>query len=179
MKTSRPSIRYALELLPRAVGDLHPGEVRGALAEPLDDGGRDCVAARDRELVDVERERRAGGGSGGEVLELRALVEREVRRGDHGDRVGAGLGGVGGERSGVGGRLRAGVDGDLQAPGARLEEELDRALPLRDREQDSLAVRPEREQPVEPAGVQEVGDRPESVLVDGCAAVAKRRDRGG
>ena len=68
--------QVALELLPRAVGDLHPGEVRGALAQPLDDGGRDCVAARDRELVDVERERRAGGGSGGEVLELRALVER-------------------------------------------------------------------------------------------------------
>ena len=171
--------QISLELLPRAVRDLHPGEVRGPLAEALDDGGRDCVAARDRELVDVEGERRAGGGGSGEVLELRGLVEREVRRGDHGDRVRTRLGGVGGEDNGVGGRLRPGVDCDLEAPGARLEKELDRPLPLRDREQDPLAVRPEGEQAVEAAGVEEVRDGAESVLVDGCAAVAKRRDRGG
>ena len=113
------------------------------------------------------------------MLELRGLVESEVRRGDHGDRVRAGLGGVGGEGNGVGGRLRSGVDGDLETPGARLEKELDRAFSLRDREQDSLAVRAEGEQAVEAAGMEEVRDAAESVLVDGCAAVAKRRDRGG
>jgi len=57
--------------------------------------------------------------------------------------------------------------------------ELDGALPLRDGEKDSLAVRAEREQPVEAAGVEEVGDRAEAVLVEGGAALGERRHGGG
>ncbi len=141
--------------------------------------GRDCVAARDRELVDVERERRAGAGRGGEVLEQRRVVELEVRRRDHRDRVGAGRGRVLGERDRVGGRLRAAVDGDLEPVPRGLDVELGDAPALGEREQDPLAVRPQREQPVEPAGGEEVDDRPDPVLVDCGAAVAERRDRGG
>ena len=40
---------------PRAVRDLHPGEVRRALAQPLDHRERDRVAAPRLELVEVER----------------------------------------------------------------------------------------------------------------------------
>ena len=113
------------------------------------------------------------------MLELRRVVEREIGRRDHRDRVGADLGGVGGQRDGVSGRLGAGVDGDLEATGGGLEEELGRALPFSDREQDPLAVRAEREQAVQPAGGEEVGDRAEAVLVEGRTAVRERRDRGG
>jgi hypothetical protein len=113
------------------------------------------------------------------VLELRRLVQREVRRRNHGNRVCTDLGGVSGQRSGVGGRLRAGVDRDLEAPGGGLDEELGCALPLRDRQQDPLAVRPEREQAVQPAGDEEVRHRTEAVLVERRPTLRKRRDRGG
>jgi hypothetical protein len=71
------------------------------------------------------------------------------------------------------------VDRDLQTAGDGLEEELGRALPFPDREQDPLAVRAEREQAVQPPGGEEVGDRTEAVLVERRAALRERRDRGG
>src|SRR5439155_13520245 len=43
------------ERLPGRIGHLHPDEVGHALAEVLDQRGRDGVPARTRELVDVER----------------------------------------------------------------------------------------------------------------------------
>ena len=92
-----PLEEVRLEPLPRAVRDLHPDEVRRALAQPLDHRQRDRVAAPRLELVEVERQRRAGARGRLEVREQLGLVEREVRRRDHGDGVGAGRGCVLGE----------------------------------------------------------------------------------
>jgi hypothetical protein len=162
-----------LELLPGPIGDLHAGEVGRPVAEPLDHGRRHGVPAGDRELVDVEGQRRARRRGGHEVPELGRLVEREVRRRDHSDRVGADLGRVSGENDRVGRRLRAGVDRDLQPPRRRLDEQLGCALALGDREQDPLAVRPQRKQPVEPSRREEVGDRAETFLVERGADVLR------
>jgi hypothetical protein len=112
------------------------------------------------------------------VRHERALVEWEVRRRDHGDGGRAGLGGVCGERNGLGGRLRPAVDGDGESARGRGEEELRRAAPLHGREQDSLARRPEREDPVDPARGEELRIRREGALVERGAAVAKRCQRG-
>ena len=89
------------------------------------------------------------------------------------------LGRMLGERDGVGGRLGSAVDGDVQAPGGRLHEELGRAAALGDREQDALARRAEREQPVEAGARQEVDERRERRLVERATAVPKRRRRSG
>ena len=78
------------DLLPGRVRDLQAGEVRRPLAQPLDHRKRDRVPAARLELVEVERHRRAGRRSRAEVLEQLLLVEREVRRRDHRDRVGSG-----------------------------------------------------------------------------------------
>ncbi len=105
-------------------------------------------------------------------------VEGEVRRRDHGHRVGAGLGRVLGELDGVGGRLRAAVDGDLEPPGGRREEELGGALPLGDVEEDALARRAEGEDPVDSVTGEKVEVRPECVRVE-VAASGERREGGG
>ena len=55
-----PFEQVRLDRLERRVGDLQPGEVRRQLAQPLEHGQRDRVAAARLELVDVERQRRAG-----------------------------------------------------------------------------------------------------------------------
>ena len=114
-----PVEEIRLDALPRRVGDLHPGEVVAPLAQPLEHLERHGVAAARGELVDVERQRRARGRGRLEVDVQLLGVEREVRRRDHGDRVGADLGGVLGELDGVGGRLRAAVHGDLEPSGGR------------------------------------------------------------
>ena len=82
-----------------------------------------------------------------------------------------------GERDGVGGRLRAAVDRDVHAPCGGLDEELGRAAALVDGEQDALARRAEREQPVEAGAGEEVDERRERRLVERAAAVPKRRGR--
>src|SRR6185312_11769003 len=51
-----------LEPLPGTVRDLHPGEVRSALAQALDHREGDRVAASSLELVEVEGRRGAGIG---------------------------------------------------------------------------------------------------------------------
>jgi hypothetical protein len=112
------------------------------------------------------------------VVEQRPLVEREVGRADDGDGVGARLGRVRRERHRVGSRLRPAVDCDREPAAPRLHEQLGRSHPLRDREQDPLAGRTEREQPVDAAGREEVDDRRDGVLVERSAALAKRRHRG-
>ena len=70
-----PVEQVRLDLLPRLVGDLEPAQVRRALAQPLDHRDRHRVAAARRELVDVERQRRARGRRRREVR-----LERAPRR---------------------------------------------------------------------------------------------------
>ena len=137
------------EPLERGIGDLQPGEVGRALAELVQHRQRDGVAARPLELVDVERRRRARCSRGGEVLEQGTLVELEVRRPDHGDRVHACPRGMRGELDRVGGRLRAAVGRDLQPPGGRGDERLDDSPPLVGPEEQPFSGGPEREQAVE------------------------------
>jgi hypothetical protein len=112
------------------------------------------------------------------VADQRVLVEGVIGRPDHGDGVGSGFGCVFREAHRVGSRLRAAVHRDLQPAMRGLEKQPRDAAPLLNREQDPLAGRPQRQDPVEPTGGQEVGVRRERVLVDGVAPVAKRRQRG-
>ena len=149
-KMSKPGSRYFSNALERRVRDLEPDDVRRVVAQPLEHGRRDRVPGRRRELVDVERQRRARGRGGEEVRVLRLLVELEVRRADDDDRIGADLGRVRRERHRVRGRLGAAVDGDLEPLVRRLQEEIGDAAALLDAEQDPLPGRPEREDPVEP-----------------------------
>ena len=74
-----------LERVPGRVAHLQADEVRRLVLQPPQHVERDRIAARARELVDVERQRRARARRGREMRELRRLVEREVRRPDHGD----------------------------------------------------------------------------------------------
>ena len=110
---------------------------------------------------------------------LGLLVEPEVRRPDDDDRVGADLGGVRRERDGLRSRLRAALDGHLQPAVGGLQEEVGDATPLASSRQDPLPGRPERQDPVEPGGDEEVDERLERVLVELAARVAKRRHRRG
>ena len=67
-----PVEQVRLDRLPRLVGDLEPAQVRRRLAQPLDHRDRHGVAAAHRELVDVERQRRARGRRSREVRLERA-----------------------------------------------------------------------------------------------------------
>ena len=71
------------------------------------------------------------------------------------------------------------MDGDVQAPRGSLDEELGRAAALGDGEQDALARRAQREQPVQPGVGQEVDQRRERRLVERATAVPERRGGGG
>src|SRR5439155_25707117 len=79
----------------------------------------------------------------------------------------------------VGGRRRAAVDGDLKPPGAGFEKQLYRAPALGDGQEDPLAGRAERENPVDASLHKEADVGRERLLVERCAAVAERRQRGG
>ena len=158
------------------VGDFQACKVRCTPAQLVQDRERDGIPTGALELIDVERQRCAGRGRGGEMLDQGALVELEVRRADHRDRVRAGLGRVGGEHDGVGRRLRAAVHRDLESSRRGSHVELERAPALLDREEDPLARRPEREDAVEPARGQEADVRTERLLVQ--APVPQRGDGG-
>ena len=84
-----------------------------------------------------------------------------------------------GEPDRLRGRLSAAVNRNFEPPATGLQVELGRPAPLPYGEQDPLPRRAQREDPVEPATSEEVGDWPERVLVQACAAVAKRRHRSG
>ena len=101
------------------------------------------------------------------------VVERVVRRRDHCHPHGAGAGGVLSERDRLGGGLRAAVDDDRQRP---VEEELGCPSALGCGEQDPLAGRAQREDSVEPAGLEKLEVRPEGLLVQSGSLVAERRD---
>ena len=100
------------------------------------------------------------------MRQLRRLVEREVRRADHGDRRRTGLGRIGGERDRVGCRLRAAVGSDVEPAGSCLDEQAQATPPLLDREEDSLAVRAEREHAVEPGCHVWLDERAERLVVE-------------
>ena len=164
-------------MLPGRVRDLQAGKVRRLLAQPLDDGDRDRVAAARLELVEVERHRGAGRGGRNEVREQLLLVEREVRRRDDRHRVGACLGRTGCERDGVVRRLRADVHGHLEPARSGFDERLGDLRPSRGREHDALAGRAEDEHAVEPVPGEEVEIRRDRGGVEG--AVPERRHGGG
>ena len=121
--------QVSLECLPRRVGHLQPGDVVGLVAQTAQHLGIERVPGRGRELVHVERKRRAGVGGREQVGTLRGSVELEVRRPDHRHRVGPRAGRVLGERHGVRRGLGAAVRGDEQPAAGRLDEELRHASP--------------------------------------------------
>jgi hypothetical protein len=84
-----------------------------------------------------------------------------------------------GERHGVRGRLRTAVDGHRQPARRRLEHELGDALAFRHREKNPLARRAEREETVERGAGEEIAERPEAVLVEGCSEIPQRGRRSG
>ena len=165
------------ESLPGGVRHLQAAEVGRCRPQLLEHRERDRVAAPSRELVDVERRRPARPRRGSEVREQLRLVEREVRRGHHRDGVGADVGCVRRKLDRVPGRLRAAVHRHLEPAVGGLDEELRRAQPLLDWKQEALAGRAEREQPVDPAGVQEVDVWRDRSLVERLARVLERRQR--
>ena len=85
---------------------------------------RHGVPARPLELVHVEGHGRTGARRRREVGEQRPVVEQEVRRRDHGDRVHSGLGRVGGQRDRVRRRLCAAMRSHPEASGRYLDEAL-------------------------------------------------------
>ena len=113
---------------------------------------------------------------GGEVAEQRLVVEREVRRPDHGDTGRAGRRRMLGQRDRVGRRLRAAVGDHRQLAGGERREHL---LPLGDREQDPLAGRAEREDAVDAAGREERRVRRDRLEVGARTVVGERRECGG
>ena len=176
-KTSRPSSRYGENRSNGASETFSPARFGARSRSSVEHRQRHRVAARALELVDVERERSAGGRGGREVLEQRPLVEREVRRPDHRDRVDAGLGCVRRERDRVRRRLGAAVCGDLQPSRRGLEEELDHPSPLAESKSSPSPVVPRASRPSMPELGEEVDVRPEGALVD--LVPVERRDCGG
>ena len=164
-----------LDPVERLVRHLHPGEVRRALAQALDDLDGERVPDPGVELVEVEGHRRTCARDCLEVGDERIGVELEVRRRDDGDPVDSERGRVLGERDGIARRLRPAMDDEREAPGALRGEALGGAAALVEREEEPFARRSEREDAVEAAVREEGDERREGVLVERFAAVAKRR----
>jgi hypothetical protein len=160
-----PVETVGLDRRPRRVRDLHAHEVGRGLPQAFHERHRDRVAGARRELVDVEGQPPARLSSRTQVLEQRGVVQREVRRRDHRDGVGADLLGVGGQRHGVGGRLSAGVHRDREPLGPGPDEALRDSTAFVDREQHALARRPAHERPVNTAIGQEADERADRLLV--------------
>jgi methylglutaconyl-CoA hydratase len=112
------------------------------------------------------------------VREQRPVVECEVRRADHGDRVGAEVGGVRGELDSHSRRLGAAVNGDREFVRPSGQEELGCATALCLAQQNPLAGRAEREQPVETGGLEVRDKRVEGVFVEHFAATGERGHSG-
>jgi hypothetical protein len=72
-------------------------------------------------------------------------------------------------------RLRAAVNGDVEPVTGGRDERLGDLLPFREREQDSLSRRPEREDAVEAAAGEEVDIRRDRLGVDRSSALAEGR----
>ena len=106
----QPEIEVRLDALEGRLADLEAGQVVDRRGDASDDLDRQRIAGSRGEGVAVERQRRAGAGRGHEVRGQRIGVEREVRRRDDRDRIGADLGGVGRQRDRVGRGLGAGMD---------------------------------------------------------------------
>ena len=155
-----------------------PTRFGAPLAQPLDHRRRHRIAARARELVDVEGRRRRTRRPRRRSARAAPLVELEVRRRDHGDAVHAGRSAACAASS----TRRHASTARRSATNTRkraADEELDRALAARR----PRAVRPRpsspgrarrRRRPREKLRV-----RREGVLVERRAAVSKRRQRSG
>ena len=170
----KPLDQIRLEILPGLVGDLEAGQIRRFLPEARDHIERNRIPTAGGELVHVERERLARGGRGREVAKQRDVVEAVVRRPDHGNRVRSRDRRVLGQGDRVSGGLRAAMNRDGEAAVGRSDEELGREPPFRDREQDPLTRRPEREHAVEPSADEEVDVRLDRVLVHRRSFVTQR-----
>jgi hypothetical protein len=109
----------------------------------------------------------------------RLLVEGEVRRADHRNRVGARLYRVPRQVDRGRRRLGAAVNGHLEPLRRHREEELRGALAFLYGEQDPLSGRPQRQDPVEAACDEEVDVGRERVLVQRRTVSSERRDRRG
>ena len=175
-KTSRPSIRNGSHVLEWTVRDLQPGEVRSLVPDALDRGDRQGVAGARAELVEVEGQRCARRSRSDEVAHERLLVERVVRRPDHGHRIRPGFCGVLRQANRVRRGLRTAVDGHLNATRDRIEEEPRHSSPLLEGQQDALPRGAERENPVQPARDEEVRVGAERVLVEGRSLLPERCD---
>ncbi len=158
-----PVDEVRLDPLEGRIGDLHAGQVRRDLPQLLDDSDRDGVAAHLRELVDVERRRRAAAAAAAKWARSDASSSWKYGGPMTATAAAPAPRCVFDERDRVAGRLRAAVDGDVEAPGARGEEEVGDPLALVQREEDALAGRSHGEDPVEPARGEEVGQRLERV----------------
>ena len=178
-KMSNPSSRYRSNASQGESETFIPATLSASSRRCSEHGGVERVAGGGRELVDVERKRRARRRCREEVRALRLRVELEVRRPDHRDGVGARLRRVRRERDRVRGRLRSAVSGHEHPVANGLDPERQAAAPLVDREQYGLAVRPECEHSVEPGAHEEVRVRPERRLVEPRGAVVERRRRSG
>ena len=177
--TSRPGDEVGLHVLERLVRHLQAREVRRQSAHARDRRGRDRVPRARPKLVQVERQRGAGLGGRGEMADERLLVELVVRRPDDRDRVRADLFRMCGERDRLGRRLRAAMNCDVEPVPGRVHEQRGRTLALVGREQDALAGRAQRQDPVQPARAEVLDVRSERALVESLALVPKRRDRSG
>ncbi len=112
------------------------------------------------------------------MLLERRVVEREVRRRDHGHRIGAGLGGM--SRRALRSRQSSARRNEPQrraVPSAAPHEQLEQAHPLGRGEQDPLTGRAAHEDPVHPALGEERDVGLDGRLVERCPAVPKRRQR--
>ncbi len=170
--------QVGLHRLERQVGDLEPGEVRRFVPQPLDHLDGDRVAASSGELVNVERQRIARVRRRPQVRQQFLGIQREVRRRDHRDRVGAVLQRVGGERHRVTRRLRAGVDRHLEPVGTLRHEALGEPPALVRRQQDALAGGAGHQHAVDTACGPEREQRFDRVQVQRPSALAQRRDGG-
>ena len=168
-----------LDRVERRVAHLHPDDIPLFASELLDHVHGDLVSTAAGELVDVERQGVARVGGGPEVVEELAGPEREVRRRDHRDGVGADLEGMGGEGDGVARGLRPGVDGDLEPLGPNGEERLRDVAAFLHREEDPFTRRAAREDAVDAAGHEELDQRGEGIGIEGARSILQGRDGSG
>lgn len=174
-------IKVWLDGAERRVRNLHPDDVGSGVSHAADDRGRDRVTAPARELIDVERERVCGVGCADEVAEQLVAVEREVRGGDDGDGIGAGLQGVGGQCDRVRGGLGTRMHRHLEAGRTRADEGFGHRAALGDVQEHALAGGAAHERAVDTAVGKERGETGDGVRIDplpSCGQWGNRRSDG-
>lgn len=168
-----------LDAVKRRIRDLQPPKVRQLITKRVHNVDGDRVADPSLELVEVERDGSACAGSGPEVRSELGRREGEVRWADGRNSRDTELGGVLAERDRLARRLRPAMHDDVEASGGCLDEELRRAFPLVEREEEALASRPEHEDSVQAVVGEEVHVGTKGVLVQPLAVVAQGSNRRG